>query len=66
MFEVIILACMFANDYSVELQCKEHKAISDSCAVTIEDKEPGVFIKEVSCLRYIPTAPPSKDGEKAA
>lgn len=65
MFEVIILACMFANDYSVDLECKEHKAISASCAVTLEH-EPEVFIKEVTCRKYVPTAPPSKEGEKPA
>jgi hypothetical protein len=65
-FEAIILACVFANSYSVDLVCKEEKLLVPSCYAVEIQPPVGTMIKEVACNKYVPVVKELKDGEGAA
>ncbi len=76
MYEVIILACTFANAYSTDLVCEEqrmgelpacHVEISDPNLYHPVDNPRGtIFIKSVECKKQIPVAPKPPPGAKNA
>lgn len=67
MYEVILVVCAFANNYSVDLVCEEKKMDQlQSCAHIELNLPDGYFIKKVSCSKMVPVAPKEKPGIKSA
>lgn len=72
MYEVIILACTFANWYSTDLDCEEQR-LAELPACIVEISNPriyhpefnptgDIFIKKLECKKMIPVAPPDEPG----
>ena len=67
MYEIILLVCVFANDYSVDLVCEEQKLdMLPSCAHVEITKPPDAMIKGVTCRKMVPVAPATGEGEQSA
>jgi len=51
---LVVMMCMFANDYSIDLDCTMYVQKTTSCALSlakIKELSPGHFVKSEQCVR---------------